>query len=139
MDTLEQETQQTPEGWEEMGEESLQREQEPVQKVENEQNESIEETAHEEPEKSERKHGLSTTRDRSGFVHGLAAGLGIGCVTAFIMMWMAVYFTPRLPSGITYEDMLATFIYPLIYLLALGLVALTAGIVREYYAAKSQV
>jgi hypothetical protein len=29
--------------------------------------------------------------------------------------------------------LLATFIYPLIYLLGIGLVALAAGVIREYY------
>jgi hypothetical protein len=51
-------------------------------------------------------------------------------------MWVAVFFTPQLPSMVTYEAMLSVFIYPLIYLLAVGLVALTAGIVREYYVMK---
>lgn len=72
-------------------------------------------------------------RDRSGFVHGLAVGLGFGCIAAFILMWIAVFFTPRMPEAITYETMLSIFVYPLVYLLAVGLVALTAGIVREYY------
>jgi hypothetical protein len=74
-------------------------------------------------------HGV----DRSHFVHGLAAGLGIGCIATFVIMWIAVFFSPQLPSRVTYEAMLAVFIYPLIYLLAVGLVALTAGIVREYF------
>ncbi len=75
--------------------------------------------------------------DRSSFVHGLSVGLGIGCIATFIIIWITVFFTPLLPSLITYEAMLAVFIYPLIYLLAVGLVALTAGIVREYYSRKS--
>jgi hypothetical protein len=75
--------------------------------------------------------------DRSSFVHGLAVGLGIGCIATFVIMWIAVFFTPQLPSAITYENLLVIFIYPLIYLLAVGLIALTAGIVREYYSRKS--
>ncbi len=75
--------------------------------------------------------------DRSSFVHGLAVGLGIGCIATFVIMWITVFFTPLLPSAITYETLLAIFIYPLIYLLAVGLIALTAGIVREYYSRKS--
>jgi len=74
--------------------------------------------------------------DRSSFVHGLSVGLGIGCIATFVIMWIAVFFTPQLPQSITYENMLVIFIYPLIYLLAVGLIALTAGIVREYYARK---
>ena len=74
-------------------------------------------------------HGV----DRGSFVHGLSVGFGIGCIATFLIMWIAVFFTPQLPSRVTYEAMLSVFIYPLIYLLAVGLVALTAGIVREYY------
>jgi hypothetical protein len=77
--------------------------------------------------------------DKSSFVHGLSVGLGIGCLATFIVMWVAVFFTPQLPSSITYENLLSIFIYPMIYLLAVGLIALTAGIVREYYAVKNRV
>lgn len=76
------------------------------------------------------------TEDRSGFIHGLSVGLGIGCIATFIIMWITVFFSPMLPSTITYESMLSVFIYPLLYLLAIGLIALTAGIVREYYGRK---
>lgn len=86
----------------------------------------------EEEQKSESEQG----EDRSSFIHGLSVGLGIGCIATFIIMWIAVFFSPMLPSAITYESMLSVFIYPLIYLLAVGLVALTAGIVREYYVKK---
>jgi len=75
--------------------------------------------------------------DRSGFIHGLAVGLGIGCIATFVIVWITVFFTPMLPSAITYENLLSIFIYPLVYLLAVGLVALTAGVVREYYSRKS--
>jgi hypothetical protein len=71
-------------------------------------------------------------------VHGLSVGVGIGCISTFIMMWIAVFFTPQLPSAITYEALLAIFILPLIYLLAVGLIALTAGIVTEYCAVRSK-
>lgn len=71
--------------------------------------------------------------DRSSFTFGLSVGLGIGCITTFVIMWISVFFSPRLPSNITYEAMLTVFVYPLIYLLTVGLIALTAGIVREYY------
>jgi len=77
------------------------------------------------------------SEDKSSFVHGLSVGLGIGCLATFIIMWIAVFFTPQLPSTVTYEAMLSVFIYPLVYLLAVGLIALTAGIVREYYTRKS--
>ena len=74
--------------------------------------------------------------DRAIFVNGLSVGLGIGCIVTFVVMWIAVFFTPQLPAGATYENLLSIFIYPLIYLLAIGLITLTAGIVREYYTAK---
>lgn len=75
--------------------------------------------------------------DKSSFVHGLSVGLGIGCIATFVIMWIVVFFTPQLPSAITYEAMLSIFIYPLVYLLAVGLIALTAGIVREYFIRRS--
>jgi len=73
---------------------------------------------------------------RSVFVSGLFVGLGIGCLVTFVIMWLAVFFSPQLPSGTTYQTMLSIFIYPMVYLLAVGLIALTAGIVREYYVPK---
>jgi hypothetical protein len=139
MGTLEQEAQQASEDWEEVGEESIQQEQETGQKTENEESKTTKEIAHQKRKKNERKRGSSITQGKSSFVHGLATGLGIGCITAFVMMWMAVFFTPRLPIGITYEAMLATFIYPLIYIFALGLTALTVGIVAEYYTVKNRI
>jgi hypothetical protein len=72
-------------------------------------------------------------RSRSGFIDGLSVGLGIGCIGAFVITWISVFFTPKMPSSITYENLLSVFIYPLIYLFAVGLIALTAGIVRQYY------
>jgi len=137
MGTSEQETEQTSQDWEEEGEESLQHEKETGQQTENEDNEIALETTQQKRKKNERKRGSNVTKDKSSFGHGLAAGLGIGCIAAFVMLWITVFFTPRLSSGITYEAMLATFIYPLIYLLALGLIALTVGIVTEYYTAKT--
>jgi hypothetical protein len=67
------------------------------------------------------------------FVDGLAVGLGLGSITSFAIVWVSLFFSPLLPQSATYESLLATFIYPLIYLLGIGLVALTAGVVREYY------
>ena len=76
--------------------------------------------------------------DRSNFIHGLAVGLGISCIATFVIVWISLFFTPKLPNGVTYENLLSIFIYPLIYLLTVGLIALTAGIVKEYYSAKSK-
>ena len=74
--------------------------------------------------------------DKSSFMHGLAVGLGIGCIATFVIIWIAVFFSPQLPKALTYESMLSIFIYPMLYLLTVGLVALTAGIVREFYVRK---
>lgn len=99
-----------------------------------------EENTAEEPQETANRHSRSTTSevDRGPFIHGLAVGLGIGCIATFIIVWISVFFTPRLPSEVTYENLLSIFVYPLIYLLAVGLIALTAGIVREYYAVKNR-
>jgi len=70
---------------------------------------------------------------RGRFVHGLLVGLGIGSLASFVMTWLTVYFTPQLPIGVTYENLLTVFIYPMVYLLGVGLVALTAGVVKEYF------
>jgi hypothetical protein len=94
----------------------------------------------EEPEEKDILQSLKSydqEEDRGSFVHGLSVGLGIGCIATFIIMWIVVFFSPQLPSTVTYEGMLSIFIYPLIYLLAVGLIALTAGLVKEYYVKKS--
>lgn len=70
---------------------------------------------------------------RGSFVHGLAVGLGMGCLANFALLWVTLFFSPQLPIGVTYENLLAVFIYPMVYLLTVGLVALTAGVVREYF------
>lgn len=92
-------------------------------------------------EETEDKNSRTETRggDRSNFIHGLAVGLGVGCIATFVILWISLFFMPRLPSGITYENLLSVFIYPLIYLLAVGLIALTAGVVREYYSIKNKI
>ncbi|MGQ9624082.1 MAG: hypothetical protein ACUVT9_01785 [Candidatus Bathycorpusculaceae bacterium] len=119
---------------EETDEESLQYE-------EGEQENTSELTTTTEFEEQEPAKMINLTRnslgeDRSSFIHGLSVGLGIGCLATFVIIWVTVFFSPQLPSSLTYENMLSIFIYPLIYLLAVGLIALTAGIVREYYAVK---
>ena len=71
--------------------------------------------------------------NRKVFINGLSVGLGVGCITTFIVMWIAIFFTPQMPPGATYEDLLSIFIFPMVYLLAIGLITLTLGIVREFY------
>ncbi len=75
-------------------------------------------------------------RERGIFANGVAVGLGMAYIAAFAILWASVYFSPRMPTGISYEDLLSIFFYPLIILLAVGTVSLTAGIVRQYYAEK---
>jgi hypothetical protein len=108
----------------------------------NEENLPQEDLAPLEPEKSEpiaeppTKPEQKKPKQNSSFIHGLAVGLGLACIATFAIMWITIFFSPLLPQSATYESLLAIFIYPLIYLLAVGLVALTAGIVREYYSRK---
>jgi hypothetical protein len=75
--------------------------------------------------------------EKGVFVNGLAVGVGIGFIATFVVMWIAIFFSPQLPAGTTYQTLLSMFIYPLVYLLAVGSITLTAGIVREYYAHRS--
>ncbi|MEM1552326.1 MAG: hypothetical protein QXH03_06645 [Candidatus Bathyarchaeia archaeon] len=82
--------------------------------------------------KEQNKPNTKNQGDKSSFIHGLFVGLGLGCISTFVIIWIVVFFTPQIPP-ITYESMLSMFIYPMLYLLAVGLIALTAGIVREYY------
>jgi hypothetical protein len=110
------------------------------QEIEQKEHLAAEERTEQEQEKVKNDGQRSNTQgeDRSSFIHGLSVGLGIGCIATFVIMWVAIFFTPQLPSAVTYENLLSIFIYPLIYLLAVGLIALTAGIVREYYSTKSK-
>ncbi len=122
---IEQQTQEDTECEEEISEESLQQEdsaqQEPC------------ELAAEQADKTDQEPPKHSGEGKGSFIHGLAVGLGIGCIATFAIMWVTIFFSPLLPQTATYESLLATFIYPQIYLLAVGLVALTAGIVREFY------
>ncbi|MEM3698204.1 MAG: hypothetical protein QXQ94_12065 [Candidatus Bathyarchaeia archaeon] len=109
------------------------------QELEQTQQEFVEEEQtpeYEEIKQKERSKLNANNQDRSSFIHGLSVGLGLGCISTFIIMWVVVFFTPQIPPTLTYESMLSMFIYPMLYLLAVGLVALTAGIVREYYVRK---
>ena len=89
-----------------------------------------------EQKEQEDKTQTNNREDGSSFVHGLSVGLGLSCIATFIIIWVVVFFTPQIPSTLTYEFLLSMFIYPMLYLLVVGLVALTAGIVREYYVRK---
>jgi hypothetical protein len=126
-----QETQENTQSPEEQNGTAVQQEQE------TEQHSDDAEVATEQNDEQPKLSKTTCAGNRNGFVHGLAVGLGFGCIATFVIMWIAVFFTPLIPRGATYENLLSVFIFPLIYLLAVGLIALTAGIVREYYAIKS--
>jgi hypothetical protein len=129
----EQETQENGQAEEETCQENIQTEKEVGQKD----NAAISEPTEQNKEHvKDKKPMVNNQEDRANFFHGLAVGLGIGCIATFLIVWISVFFAPKLPSGVTYENLLSIFIYPLVYLLAVGLIALTAGLVREYYAKK---
>jgi hypothetical protein len=134
--TAEQKTKEDVQNGEETYQENLQLEQEVEQRDYTDAEEPADQTIEQIRNKSLR---IDIQReDRGNFVHGLAVGIGIGCIATFVIVWISLFFTPRLPIAVTYENLLSIFIYPLIYLLAVGLIALTAGIVREYYGTKSK-
>jgi len=90
-------------------------------------------TENDEKMQEEPKQDNQEDEAKGNFIHGLSVGFGIGCIATFVIVWIAVFFTPQLPPSITYENLLSIFVYPLIYLLAIGLVALTAGVTRQFY------
>ena len=120
-------------------EESIQAEEEDPQGIEQEVEADYTDT--EQPAEQTKNANSETNSqggDRSNFVHGLAVGFGISCIATFVIVWISLFFTPKLQNAVTYENLLSIFVYPLIYLLSIGLIALTAGIVREYYGTKSK-
>ena len=34
---------------------------------------------------------INQSEDKSSFVHGLSVGLGLGCITTFVIMWIVVF------------------------------------------------
>ena len=65
------------------------------------------------------------------FTNGFEIGFGVGCITTFVVLWISLLFGSQLTSGVTYETMIAIFIYPLLFLLTVGTVFLTAGAVKH--------
>jgi hypothetical protein len=121
---------------EQEAQENVQVEEENYQEVEQEDTAVTSEPIEQNMENTKDKNSTTANNlgeNRTNFFQGLAVGLGIGCIATFVIVWISVFFTPRLPSGVTYENLLSIFVYPLVYLLAVGLIALTAGVVREYY------
>ncbi len=133
--TAEQEKQENVQSEEEIYQENLQ----PEQEVEQGGYVDSEESPKQEVEQAENKSLRLNIQGegRGSFVHGLAVGLGISCIATFVIVWISLFFTPKLQNAVTYENLLSIFVYPLIYLLSVGLIALTAGIVREYYGTKT--
>jgi len=66
------------------------------------------------------------------FINGLAIGAGAGFLATFSVLWISVFFSSQLSTRINYGQMLSFFIFPLIFLLVVGTVLLTLGIIREY-------
>ena len=75
------------------------------------------------------------TRSGYSFVNGLAIGLGLAFLETFVILCMSIFYASQLSAGISYEKMISALIYPLLFLLAIGTVFLTMGIVREYVCA----
>ena len=69
-------------------------------------------------------------RSRSSFANGLAVGFGLTFLANFIILWISIFYTSQLSAGISYEKMIVVFIYPMLFILATGMVLLTTGIVR---------
>jgi len=67
------------------------------------------------------------------FTNGFEIGFGVGCIMTFVVLWISLLFGARLTSGVTYETMIAIFIYPLLFLLTVGTVFLTAGAVKHLH------
>jgi hypothetical protein len=106
------------------------------QEVEQEEYLNAEEVTEGTQKQGKTKKSVNNGENKVEFVNGLFVGVGVGCMATFVIIWVSLFFTPQLPQAISYQSMLSVFIYPLFYLLAVGLVALTAGVVREYYSVR---
>jgi len=47
-----------------------------------------------EQKKQEKTKTNNQNEDSSSFIHGLSVGLGMGCIATFVIMWIAVFFSP---------------------------------------------
>jgi hypothetical protein len=81
--------------------------------------------------------GSKMTRKREKiqehFTNGFEIGFGVGFIMTFVVLWISLLFGAQLTSGVTYETMIAIFIYPLLFLLTVGTVFLTAGAVKHLH------
>jgi hypothetical protein len=75
---------------------------------------------------------VMNARSRSSFVNGLAIGVGMAFLAAFAILWISIFYASQISMGISYEQMISAFIYPMLFILATGTALLTTGIVREY-------
>jgi len=76
---------------------------------------------------------MKKEKSQEHFVNGFEIGFGAGCIMTFVVLWTSLLFGSRLTPGVTYETMIAIFIYPLLFLLTVGTVFLTAGAVKHLH------
>jgi len=72
------------------------------------------------------------------FTSGFEIGFGIGCIVTFIVLWISLFFGSRMTSEVKYESIIAVFIYPLLFLVIIGTVFLTAGAVKHLDSRKTK-
>jgi len=72
------------------------------------------------------------------FLNGFEIGFGAGCLMTFLVLWISLVFGSQLTLGVTYESMIAVFIYPLLFLIVIGTIFLTAGIVKHLHSRKEK-
>ena len=83
---------------------------------------------------------MATKREKiqEHFTSGFEIGFGIGCIVTFIVLWISLFFSSRLTSEVKYESIIAVFIYPLLFLVIIGTVFLTAGAVKHWDSRKAK-
>lgn len=72
-------------------------------------------------------YGVEIERE---FVNGFSVGLGIGCLSTLVVLWVSLLFTSRLTS-ISYASLISVFVYPMLLLSAIGVFLLVKGMVGE--------
>jgi len=72
------------------------------------------------------------------FTSGFEIGFGIGCIVTFLVLWISLFFGSRITSEVKYESIIAVFIYPLLFLVIIGTVFLTAGAVKHWDSRKAK-
>jgi len=72
-------------------------------------------------------YGVEIERE---FVNGFSVGLGIGCLSILVVLWVSLSFT-SLFTSLNYERLISVFVYPMLLLLAIGVSLLVKGLVGE--------